>query len=226
MLAGQFCKREHALGYHRGEWSGYAAVQYVHTTMFHKSLCVQRKSCSLLRCSYSPSFRLIGLSNGNPLSSNTTFQDEEHPLSLSQQLSKKFQNTNHRRRIRAMCACYLASTSFSRKQPRKLDELGIANRRHHFSKHLTVKMTCADYRSEDSDIGGTGVDSFLSSEGPSEVVIGKHVEQRKPWWEQFPKRWVIVLLCFAAFLLCNMDRVSASLFFSHNVLVPNVKYSE
>ncbi|KAG5538365.1 hypothetical protein RHGRI_019072 [Rhododendron griersonianum] len=209
--SGQFYKREHALGYHRGEWSGYAAVQYVHTTMFHKSLCVQRKSCSLLRCSYSPSFRLIGLSNGNPLSSNTTFQDEEHPLSLSQQLSKKFQNTNHRRRIRAMCACYLASTSFSRKQPRKLDELGIANRRHHFSKHLTVKMTRADYRSEDSDIGGTGVDSFLSSEGPSEVVIGKHVEQRKPWWEQFPKRWVIVLLCFAAFLLCNMDRVNMSI---------------
>lgn len=29
-----------------------------------------------------------------------------------------------------------------------------------------------------------------------------------PWWEQFPKRWVIVLLCFSAFLLCNMDRVS------------------
>ena len=28
------------------------------------------------------------------------------------------------------------------------------------------------------------------------------------WWEQFPKRWVIVLLCFSAFLLCNMDRVS------------------
>lgn len=29
-----------------------------------------------------------------------------------------------------------------------------------------------------------------------------------PWWEQFPRRWVIVLLCFSAFLLCNMDRVS------------------
>lgn len=28
------------------------------------------------------------------------------------------------------------------------------------------------------------------------------------WWEEFPKRWVIVLLCFSAFLLCNMDRVS------------------
>jgi len=29
-----------------------------------------------------------------------------------------------------------------------------------------------------------------------------------PWWEEFPKRWVIVILCFSAFLLCNMDRVS------------------
>lgn len=33
-----------------------------------------------------------------------------------------------------------------------------------------------------------------------------------PWWENFPKRWVIVLLCFSAFLLCNMDRVSELLF--------------
>lgn len=31
-----------------------------------------------------------------------------------------------------------------------------------------------------------------------------------PWLEQFPKRWVIVLLCFSAFLLCNMDRVKIS----------------
>lgn len=30
-----------------------------------------------------------------------------------------------------------------------------------------------------------------------------------PWWEQFPRRWVIVILCFTAFLLCNMDRVSS-----------------
>lgn len=38
------------------------------------------------------------------------------------------------------------------------------------------------------------------SDSTSSVVL--------PWWEEFPKRWVIVLLCFSAFLLCNMDRVS------------------
>ncbi|KAL6203376.1 hypothetical protein ACLB2K_027076 [Fragaria x ananassa] len=31
------------------------------------------------------------------------------------------------------------------------------------------------------------------------------------WLEQFPKRWVIVILCFTAFLLCNMDRVNMSI---------------
>ncbi|KNA21060.1 hypothetical protein SOVF_046760 [Spinacia oleracea] len=31
------------------------------------------------------------------------------------------------------------------------------------------------------------------------------------WWEHFPRRWVIVILCFSAFLLCNMDRVSSNL---------------
>lgn len=34
------------------------------------------------------------------------------------------------------------------------------------------------------------------------------------WLEEFPKRWVIVVLCFSAFLLCNMDRVFC--FFSFN----------
>lgn len=29
--------------------------------------------------------------------------------------------------------------------------------------------------------------------------------------QEFPKRWVIVILCFSAFLLCNMDRVNMSI---------------
>lgn len=38
--------------------------------------------------------------------------------------------------------------------------------------------------------------------------VGLDSESSVPWWERFPKRWVIVVLCFSAFLLCNMDRVS------------------
>ncbi|CAK9218141.1 unnamed protein product [Sphagnum troendelagicum] len=31
------------------------------------------------------------------------------------------------------------------------------------------------------------------------------------WWEKIPKRYIIVMLCFSAFLLCNMDRVNMSI---------------
>jgi len=55
------------------------------------------------------------------------------------------------------------------------------------------------------------------SESPKyedDVVVQKkkkrgldNVEEEARWWQVFPKRWVIVVLCFSAFLLCNMDRV-------------------
>lgn len=41
---------------------------------------------------------------------------------------------------------------------------------------------------------------------------GESIFSEVSWLEQFPKRWVIVLLCFSAFLLCNMDRVRLSSF--------------
>ncbi|CAN1282388.1 Sodium-dependent phosphate transport protein 1, chloroplastic [Linum perenne] len=31
------------------------------------------------------------------------------------------------------------------------------------------------------------------------------------WWEEFPKRWTIVIMCFSAFLLCNMDRIAGGI---------------
>jgi len=55
------------------------------------------------------------------------------------------------------------------------------------------------------------------SESPKyeDVVLQKargldDMEEEEKWWQVFPKRWVIVVLCFSAFLLCNMDRVCSS----------------
>ncbi|EEF50543.1 ascorbate transporter, chloroplastic isoform X2 [Ricinus communis] len=70
----------------------------------------------------------------------------------------------------------------------------------HF-EFVKVNRTRAHYKSEEYDI-------TQAAEGSSEAVL---VEGNLPWWEQFPKRWVIVLLCFMAFLLCNMDRVNMSI---------------
>ncbi|KAL9271265.1 Sodium-dependent phosphate transport protein 1, chloroplastic-like protein [Drosera capensis] len=51
--------------------------------------------------------------------------------------------------------------------------------------------------------GSEVVERVGEGEGKGEGVV--------VWWEEFPKRWVIVVLCFSAFLLCNMDRVNMSI---------------
>lgn len=75
----------------------------------------------------------------------------------------------------------------------------------HFN-HVKAIRTRTYYKSEEYDITEpAAVDSMKAAEGSSEVVLASS------WWEQVPKRWVIVLLCFTAFLLCNMDRVNMSI---------------
>lgn len=68
----------------------------------------------------------------------------------------------------------------------------------------------ADVKSEPYEISDS-VPKSVKFEDPLNDVVGSEedVESVGPWWEQLPKRWVIVVLCFSAFLLCNMDRVSS-----------------
>ncbi|CAH8362476.1 unnamed protein product [Eruca vesicaria subsp. sativa] len=70
----------------------------------------------------------------------------------------------------------------------------------------------ASYKSEESDITEGVVDSLPSPDGSAEAILVQgNLQNASPWWQQFPRRWVIVLLCFASFLLCNMDRVNMSI---------------
>ncbi|ESQ37692.1 hypothetical protein EUTSA_v10028551mg [Eutrema salsugineum] len=71
-----------------------------------------------------------------------------------------------------------------------------------------INRSRAYYKSEESDITEGVVDSLPSADGSAEAVLA---QGNLPWWQQFPRRWVIVLLCFASFLLCNMDRVNMSI---------------
>ncbi|KAJ0914339.1 putative major facilitator superfamily, MFS transporter superfamily [Helianthus annuus] len=99
--------------------------------------------------------------------------------------NKKFHMTNHRQRVKGICRCSvsLPSESYNWIKPVQLKNTSISN-----SQTLQPRVS--------------------SDGGASEVVL---IGETKPWWEQFPKRWVIVLLCFSAFLLCNMDRVNMSI---------------
>lgn len=190
------------------------AAQNVRRNMFFKNLYSLREICSFSGYSKYSSHNIFGPLNGETLRARVSFHYEsDHPELLHQQLHKTFRKIKSGRRTRGICECCLLSTPFNSNwiQPRKLNKLGIVDRQSQQSKHGMIIRTRADYKSEEYDITGQELDSLVSPEGTSEAILVDGLQETKPWWEQFPKRWVIVLLCFTAFLLCNMDRVNMSI---------------
>lgn len=86
-----------------------------------------------------------------------------------------------------------------------LNKFLVDNSKQPTSNHVRGNGVRAYYKSEEFDITEPAFESLGPPEGAGEVVLP---DQSAPKAAQVPKRWVIVLLCFAAFLLCNMDRVS------------------
>uniref|UniRef100_A0ACD5YC74 Uncharacterized protein n=1 Tax=Avena sativa TaxID=4498 RepID=A0ACD5YC74_AVESA len=62
----------------------------------------------------------------------------------------------------------------------------------------------ADFRAEQYEMAGSPSD--VPATATDAVLVGD-----ASWWQQLPKRWTIVVLCFFSFLLCNMDRVNMSI---------------
>ncbi|KAL0533589.1 hypothetical protein IC582_027627 [Cucumis melo] len=62
-------------------------------------------------------------------------------------------------------------------------------------------------KAPDSVKFNSSIDKSVLDDDDEEEELGDEL----PWWKQFPKRWLIVSLCFSAFLLCNMDRVNMSI---------------
>lgn len=124
---------------------------------------------------------------------------------MSLQSGIRCQSIITKQRIVGRCKGYLSPNYSFRSfvQSRKLDQLD--NRQYQKSENVKVNRIRADYKPEDIDITETEVDSLTGS--GEAVLADANVHKVSAWWE-IPKRWVIVLLCFTAFLLCNMDRVS------------------
>ena len=117
---------------------------------------------------------------------------------------KSIQCMNMKPKGSRRCQCYLSSDpcSSSHIEQRAVNGLGL-------SKTGKANTDRVHYKSEEYDVAEAKLDSLASTEGTGEAILmERNVQQVSPWWQQFPKRWIIVLLCFAAFLLCNMDRVS------------------
>ncbi|KAF8017093.1 hypothetical protein BT93_H2342 [Corymbia citriodora subsp. variegata] len=131
-----------------------------------------------------------------------TLIDESHCSTLTQ----------YRSRGRCYCCTSSSSCHVSQSRLHAPQVLGAKNGPVRQSELVKVNRTRAHYKSEEYEISEARLEALTVPEGSSDApLVEGSAQETSPWWEQFPKRWVIVLLCFAAFLLCNMDRVNMSI---------------
>lgn len=133
----------------------------------------------------------------------------EHCSLVSRQSSLRL---NFKLRAGGRNGCSFVSSSpygSNNVEQREVYGLGLNRRKHAQPEVAKANKFRVSYKAEEFNISETNIDSLQSTEGTGEAILLEgNLQQVSPWWQQFPKRWVIVLLCFSAFLLCNMDRVS------------------
>ncbi|XP_010935849.1 probable anion transporter 4, chloroplastic isoform X2 [Elaeis guineensis] len=209
--------------YYQAEWTA-ARDRKVHATFpgehfalgANFSFSAQRGSSSVVRCAFFTTYFNSGLDKITMAKRIAFLGGMEHPLSISlgNFSAGRLGIINLKRRTPTRTECFLSSDLLNNGwlQPRKLDNVGISDSPCDNSEYRSAIRPHADFRSEQYEMTGPQMDSLNSSEVPSEAVLfGGDVRKVSHWWEQFPKRWLIVLLCFFSFLLCNMDRVNMSI---------------
>lgn len=210
IITGKVYEPEQA-GVRKGEQGG-ANVNCARGANFKRALCTPQRNYSYMsRNSFSPLTHRTFLSSERSTAQKTEW---EHPFTNLTRINEKYRSVDLKRRVQGRCECFLSSVTFDSSwiQPAKLNKLGISDAQQIKPRKKTTSR--ADYKSEPYDITGSNLESTESSDMQNEVVlVEEDVQKISSWHEQFPKRWVIVLLCFAAFLLCNMDRVSDDLKF-------------
>lgn len=178
------------------------------------NLCTPRINGPRAGYTYARVFHATSSSDKNQVKSRGAFDEIDHPSLMSLQSGKSCGSNIPKQRTRVKCECYLSSnpSCSSLCQSKVLDKLDIRNGQYYKSKNVKTNRIRTYYKSEEYDITEAKVDALPAMEGSGEAVLVEgNLPKACPWWQRFPKRWVIVLLCFASFLLCNMDRVNMSI---------------
>ncbi|KAF3441511.1 hypothetical protein FNV43_RR15425 [Rhamnella rubrinervis] len=212
--SGKVSQTKQASSHGRGKHSVICSVRYHQENVTYKNLCMARFNSPTSGYLYGPYLHATGASDRNIVKPTGIFQEADHPRLMTLKSSKVSCSMIFKQRIRGKCECYLSSNSSccGWNSSRMLDKLNVCNGQFLKSKHVKINRTRAYYKSEEYDITEAQVESLTSMEGSGEATLAEgNVQEIAPWWERFPKRWVIVFLCFTAFLLCNMDRVNMSI---------------
>lgn len=140
--------------------------------------------------------------NGRQIARSAETVTRELPNSLT---LTRFCNASPRRRLLSRVECFLSSDPVTNgwHKPRRRESLAGPDTAcvAHPEYRVPVRKR-ADCKAEQYEMTGS------PSDVPADTVLVGGVSA---WWQQFPKRWTIVVLCFFSFLLCNMDRVNMSI---------------
>ncbi|GAB2224139.1 hypothetical protein Droror1_Dr00004887 [Drosera rotundifolia] len=208
LASGNACHTSHGLVNRKGQRSGIAERQLGQGTSFYNKFHVLVRSSLASKCSHC----LVTLDVRTPKEPFGFHCCWKPSVKL---FHEKFCGSNPSKRTIGRGCCSLHTDSYhirsSLVPSRKLHKSLSLHKKSLKTKHFRHRGTCAFYKSEDYDVTDAGLESLSFPDVPGEVLFGKeNAEETSPWWE-LPKRWVIVLLCFASFLLCNMDRVNMSI---------------
>ncbi|RZC57272.1 hypothetical protein C5167_004579 [Papaver somniferum] len=206
--SGKSFQKEQAAMTHIGDNLAVSGSSSPWGNIVHKKIHVtSRYYSNMSRHSYSSAAHLVCSSD----KSSSFLGEKEKPLSNSLRITEKSQMVNLKRRTQGRYGCFLSFNSFNNSwgQQTNLDKHRLSNAGSQQSEYRKGTRTRASYP---NDIKGPNFDPLSTSEASNEIaIVGESTQvSSSPWW-QLPKRWVIVLLCFTAFLLCNMDRVNMSI---------------
>ncbi|KAG2588589.1 probable anion transporter 4, chloroplastic [Panicum virgatum] len=125
-------------------------------------------------------------------------------------LTRACHNASIKKRVLSRVECFLSSDPINSGwlKPRRWENFTSLESACVQPEYKLPIRTRADLKAEQYEITGSPLNP---SDVPAEAVGIGDTNEISPWWQEFPKRWTIVLLCFFAFLLCNMDRVNMSI---------------
>ncbi|KAM0850165.1 hypothetical protein ACQ4PT_053260 [Festuca glaucescens] len=156
--------------------------------------------CSLVR----------GDRNGRQITRSTADTAQQpsvqQPL-MSSSAMMRFCNASPKRRLLSRVECFLSSSdpvTSGWKKPRRRESLTGGSDNASCVARPEYRVPTRKRADCKAKFEMTGSPSDV----PAEAVLPG---EDAAWWQQFPKRWTIVVLCFFSFLLCNMDRVNMSI---------------
>ncbi|KAE8693833.1 Sodium-dependent phosphate transport protein 1 [Hibiscus syriacus] len=180
IMAGKVCRGEQAILLHKAERP---AVAVVHWNLFYRKLCCQANNGFLsgYSCGQFPR-ATVHLDENIVKPISISLNGRQLISSVSMHHSDKSRRVCSQKRRRGNFACYCFSNSPGGwLGPCDKDKVG-------------KNRTWAFYKSEEYDITEGKLDSLPSRDETIEAIL---IERDIPWWQNFPKRWVVVNMSIA-----------------------------